>query len=388
MKSLYTTVNGLDLPRPSNPQTLWASILFVAHFLLALILGISGLCTLNKEIRYVSSGMDGRWEAIPEGLRGNLERLNTAAWVFLPLCVVVCSAVSCAIFEALRRKARVVVTCGWVGILVLPGVWWMTNMGKSIIEPDLILLLVSLSAGGFLYFTRGYAKFTHAMAQASTTIIQMNRHLLTVSAVIWTCQFGLMAFYMCALVGTIARDIGPKVIAQAFDQGSMLETEAPPLDFSIRASTVLRVLYLVVSAVWTTAVIQHVAFVTLSSTFATHYLATGTKKPISQSIRRALTSCFGPICLGSLRRMTLKQVRGTTHLNVLGFAGLGVVMIGFGIGVATITAWASAVLAGGMTTLVVLAEDRRAVAVRFPDVVERFGEANPGVKDEWVEEGL
>lgn len=72
--------------------------------------------------------------------------------------------------------------------------------------------------------------------------------------------------------------------------------------------------YLLFSFYWTQQVLQNTIFVTISGTFASWYFLGGNvaampRNPTGQSAKRALTTSFGSICLGSLLVAVLQTIR-------------------------------------------------------------------------------
>jgi len=81
--------------------------------------------------------------------------------------------------------------------------------------------------------------------------------------------------------------------------------------YESNAGVVLSV-YLVLSFYWTSQVIKNVVHVTASGTFATWYFLAGVgmpRNPTLKSFKRATTTSFGSICLGSLLVAALKTLR-------------------------------------------------------------------------------
>jgi len=84
-----------------------------------------------------------------------------------------------------------------------------------------------------------------------------------------------------------------------------------------RVTAIIFGIFLILSFYWTAQVIKNVVHVTASGTFATWYFSSSSvgipPNPTLNSFKRATTTSFGSICLGSLLVAALKTLRTLVH---------------------------------------------------------------------------
>eukprot|EP01047_Picozoa_sp_COSAG01_P012696 COSAG01_NODE_579_length_15238_cov_10.570183_9_plen_712_part_00 len=143
-------------------------------------------------------------------------------------------------------------------------------------------LLVYLMAGfSYLLFVllRRWVPFTVAMVGASARVIEAAPGLLVLASGAQLLQLCWLIMWATALAGSLAHEDGWVA------------------------------LLLLLSNLWTMQVIKNVVHVSAAGTAAAWFFQTGEPNATRASLRRALTSSFGSICLGSLLVALIRTLR-------------------------------------------------------------------------------
>lgn len=162
----------------------------------------------------------------------------------------------------------------------------------SIISAILFLLFLVLNCV-FYYYTRHRIPFAAALIE---TVCRINEKFpATYVVTVWSelVLFAFAVLQVFAFVGAIVR-FGSN---SGSDDGGLS----------------IVIIYLVFSIYWIAQVIQNTLHVSISGTVGTYYFLYGTQmmpsNPTIKSLKRAVTSSFGPICYGSLIVAIIETIR-------------------------------------------------------------------------------
>jgi len=188
----------------------------------------------------------------------------------------------------IKRFARQLI----IGTLIVSVIFWIALsiflFIQGAIFPAIITLLGAVFNGLCFFWWRARIPFATQMLQTVSTRIQ------EFPATTYTAYVSLIIQLIWVLL--------------------WLWTAALSQNFATSATIAyLFVVFLILSFYWTAQVIKNVVHVTASGTFATWYFLHGTmgvpSNPTLKSLRRACTTSFGSICLGSLLVAILKTLK-------------------------------------------------------------------------------
>jgi len=179
-----------------------------------------------------------------------------------------------------------------IGTLIASVIFWLVTavifFAQGVIIAGAITLLGALFNALFFYWWRARIPFATAMLKTVSARIEefpattYTAYLSLILQVIW--------LFFWVWTATLSQNFASSAtIAYIF------------------------VVFLILSFYWTSEVIKNVVHVTASGTFATWYFLKGTvgvpSNPTLKSFKRATTTSFGSICLGSLLVAALKTLR-------------------------------------------------------------------------------
>ena len=211
--------------------------------------------------------------------------------MLLVLCVaaVVASALAALWLVMLRSGARMLIWTGAGGGCVLAlinGIWLLAQGGAAGIVLGLISLLTGLGCALFIVLNRQRVEFS---AHLLTTVASLTREY---PGMVWVAigAAGLLLLWMFVWSAALS------YTAQLPAQGSVL-------------------FLLVISLIWTAQLLKAVVNATVAGTVASWYFLSPNvpKAPTTRSLKRALTTSFGSLCLGSLVAASLKSMRAAAR---------------------------------------------------------------------------
>lgn len=149
----------------------------------------------------------------------------------------------------------------------------------------ILFLIAAAAVGLFMFFARKRFPFTAALLTATSTVINSYKGVFVVAFVALAAQIvWLLVWSACVSVAAKKSDA----------EGAYL--------------------YLLFSLYFTTQVISNVAHVTIAGTVATWYFQMQASSPTLGAAKRALTTSFGSVCLGSLIIACVQFIRAVINM--------------------------------------------------------------------------
>lgn len=253
---------------PKYRDAFWA-LLFVLHLIAVVVLLIVGIAKDGANIDFYGINTDEFRKVISV----------SAITVGTAMCL------SFIWLTIVRKFAKQLIWGTLVGSMILCFAFGVFLFAQGSVWGGIIFILIGLLNILFIYWWRSRIPFATAMLETISDLIRMY------PATAWISVASL--------------------VAQAVFIALLVYTVSLSSSFASSFTTLLTIFYLL-SLYWTTQVIRNTVHVTASGTFATWYFLQATGMPANptlKSMKRALTTSFGSICLGSLLVALLQTLR-------------------------------------------------------------------------------
>ncbi|KAJ3375376.1 putative choline transporter, neither null mutation nor overexpression affects choline transport [Allomyces arbusculus] len=295
---------------PKGPQDLWAAIAFIAHLGGVIALGGvslkglfdrgAGVGTLNKLGDEEDTNVT-TLALITAGIAAGLALLVNVAYLF------VMRAIPKALIKGTYWLSAIYMAFMGIVVLVSTGSFWASL-------PFLLMIM--------LYWFM-YMMFRPRMPFASVMLATISDVTIQYPATMWVTVFGSLVqlgyavWWLCTVAvcvlyfGKVETD--PNVPPHG---GRSDAPVMPPPEENTALQLVTA--YLVFSAYWTVQVCSNVVHVTVAGVFATYYFQSSPDQPAPRSptwrsLKRAVTTSFGSICLGSLLIAVIQTIRALAN---------------------------------------------------------------------------
>lgn len=225
------------------------------------------------------------------GVQQPSQPLTRGRQMLAVLCVasVVASGLAAFWLLLLRSGARMLIWAGAGGGCVLAlvnGLWLLAQGGAAGTCLGLLSLLTGAGCVLFIVLNRQRVEFS---AHLLTTVAELTREY---PGMVWVAVGAALLLLLWMLIWSAAVAYTSNLPAQ----GSVL-------------------FLLLISLIWTAQLLKAVVNATVAGTVASWYFLSPNvpKSPTVRSLRRALTTSFGSLCLGSLVAASLKSMRAASR---------------------------------------------------------------------------
>jgi len=206
----------------------------------------------------------------------------------------------------LRSHARSLI---WVSagssmvLYALTALWLLTGKHASSTALGLGLLLAACTQAFYLYCVRERVAFSAVLLSSVASLIQAHPAMLTVALL------ALVACVVWTVVWAVA--VSFTLHARTFPVSTREDAPGGTLEATGYGAQGGVIFFLLVSFYWTAHVLKNVVHVAVAGTVGSWYFLApqANVDPTKRALRRALTTSFGSICLGSLVVSVIRALR-------------------------------------------------------------------------------